>query len=184
MSDAERVHARTDPRIVQERLAQTTRLESADTNSSAHIVDRFNGREHPELFFRFEIFDHLMRVAYSPETADAYRAAVASDVRSLGLPDDFWNRVGALAAPYLADEQRERELSTARMSLEGRRAELASVQRRKCADRARAIAAARATFGPDRFDRFLYEVVARDMFSISDTLPSPSGLAAAARGCE
>jgi hypothetical protein len=52
-----------------------------------------------------------------------------------------------------------------------------------CRSRADALAAARKEFGRERFDRFLYEVIAVHMFLAADRLPDPEILRQAELGC-
>ena len=52
-----------------------------------------------------------------------------------------------------------------------------------CRSRAEALAAARKAFGRERFDHFLYEYVAINMFEITDRLPTAEQLRQWEGGC-
>ena len=53
-----------------------------------------------------------------------------------------------------------------------------------CRSRAEALSAARREFGSKRFDRFLYEVIAVNMFHVAEELPRAEDLRRAEGGCQ
>lgn len=193
-TEDERIALRTNPALARERLSERhlgapskIRPTSADGQRWA---DSFNGRTHPELFLPHEVFSEFVNLAFGgdPRTRDIVRHGMVADIRKAGLPADFWERLEATIAFHLADVRAERDLLASRSKTSGsarERAEKSLELKRAdvCRSRADALAAARNAFGRERFDRFLYEAVAINMFYSSDRLPTTTDLRRWEGGC-
>jgi hypothetical protein len=193
LSLEERVALRTNPALARQRARDTRHIatnETAATNESQEWVDQFDGKTHPELFLPHEVFDELISMAFlsSPHSRYVIRRGLAPEVRRHGLPDDFWEQLESISSTFTADSQSVKDL------LEGDRqrhasdqvnpqAALAAGHASVCRSRAAALTAARQTFGPERFDRFLYEVIATNMFMASDRLVPAEVLRSGEDGC-
>lgn len=170
----ERFAARHDPAAATERLrvAQTSSLAKTAPTANLPIsdqVDFISGKDHPELFLPWELFDNLMTMAYAddPEVRSVFREAKSPSLASSGLPADFWNRLEAISVAYLSDGRQLRDLHKRSVSDAAVKRRIAiqrdGLENLKCRDRAAAIAAARHNFG-EKFDQFLYAGVAPSMF--------------------
>lgn len=192
----ERIALRTDPQLARERVrkdraAQPPRTPEA-LASAAVIADAFDGRTHPELFLPHQVFQKLVQLAFldPPRTGEVIRRGFTPDVRRHGLPPDFWRRLESLSTIYASDYRAMMDLlhsQNGQQTAAGReRVEkaLALKQVDVCESRAAALAAARREFGRDRFDRFLYQVIAVGMFTVTDRLPDPNLLRDAEEGCQ
>lgn len=187
----ERIALRTNPDLARERVRGGRRIQASSSASvSTPLADAFDGRSHPELFLPHQVFDELIKLAYTGDvrTSQLVRDGLTPDVRQHGLPADFWERLRATSSVYVADVHAQRDLNASIRQQQGtarKRAQqaLALKQRDACRSRATAFAAARAQFGRERFDRFLYEVIAVKMFSMADKLPDAALLRQAEEGC-
>lgn len=163
----ERIALRTDPAAASERVNASRKGLRVGTNqaNAQNVRDRFSGATHPELFLPTEVFDELMKLAFllKPRVNDAFRQEMAAIVAEYGLPKDFWERLRNLSAIYIADANRAHEFP--------RRDEFDREFNRNyallCRSRVDALAKARQEFGAERFDRFLYGAIARNMFNTS-----------------
>lgn len=118
----------------------------------------------------------------------AAHQAISPEVKRLGLQSDFFRQLRSISSVYIADRAAEREIGQGSVKLSGRplqRAEEALAFKRAdlCRSRAEALADARSAFGRERFDRFLYEVIAVNMFTVTDRLPDPELLRRPEEGC-
>lgn len=186
----ERIANRTNPSLARERIARGRRVQMQSNPNLATIVDRFDGKTHPELFLPHEVFDELvqMTVASQPRTSQAARAALAPEVRSHGLPPDFWERLQSITTIYVADMQSLQDIGVAARQDNApgrRRAESALEIKRQelCRSSSEALATAREVFGREKLDRFLYDVIAVHMFYAADRVPDPALLRKTAGGC-
>ena len=190
----ERIALRTSPELARERVRQATAQHSIAANSNRDgrvSADLFDGKSHPELFLPHEIYRSLMTLAFlaPARNADRFRRGLMPEVRRVGLPGDFWERLRTVSSVYIADAWAEKDLGAGihKESGAGRsRAEagLSLKQLDVCRSRADAIIAARREFGSDTFDRFLYEVIAVNKFhSEEDHLPAADVLRWVERGC-
>jgi hypothetical protein len=191
----ERIAFRTDSNLARERVRNDKRVQAHGVPSgepeTQPWADQFNGQSHPELFLPHEVFDELVKLAFlgSPRTGQVVRKGFLPEIRRHGLPTDFWQQLESLSTFYFADYWAVSDLlrdSTRRQSGADReRAEESLVLKHTaaCRSRAAALAAARKEFGSERFDRFLYDVIAVNMFSATDRLPDPELLRQAERGC-
>jgi len=190
----ERIAARTDAAAARERVRGAARGKAAANSTPdpelSPTVDSFDGKGHPELFLPHEVFRTLIAQAFlgSSRGRELFRRGLRPEVQRHGLPADFWERLESLSAVYVADTFAEIDLGDGLRERSGadraRAAQaLALKQSDACRSRAAAIDAARKQFGAERFDRFLYEVVAVNMFHVADRLPDPELLRQHARGC-
>lgn len=152
-SDGERLAERSNAAAAARRAADRRVAEP-------HVYDVIDGSDEPHLFFEFELFDQMMRLAYADDarTREVYRESKETVRQTLGLPPDFWERVGAIAAAYRNDRLEERRLGLAAARSPQHEAEQHAVTARMCRDRFAALAALRQEF--PRFNEFLYTAVA------------------------
>jgi hypothetical protein len=185
----ERISARTDEQLARVRVRERgRRVQAASTDSGAsQIADAFDGKTHPELFLPHQVFDSLIMMSFVAKAGAAQRIrdGLMPEITRRGWGNDFWDRLQAMSTIYVGDE---RALTDALESADPRSKErterlLTLRQNDICRSRAEALAAARRTFGAERFDRFLYEVIAVNMFSMADRLPDAALLRAAEEGC-
>lgn len=188
-----RIALRTNAVLARERVRQTARRQPSSASSENQPmpwVDKFNGQTHPELFLPYQVFDQLMRLAFlsDPQSAHVVRQGFVRDVKRHGLPSDFWERLRAVSSIFIGDVLARRDLAGSLRQQDGpARGRLEEALELKhndiCRSRADALAAARREFGPERFDRFLYEVIATNMFHAADRLPDPKLLRQLESGC-
>lgn len=126
------------------------------------------GSHNPELFMPYELMERLFG-AFHPDVVlqSEYRRQWLERRASRYLGDGFWTRLEAAVQPFIKAKVVELDFGA-----EARRvpdpAERAFQERwvrakqAVCPARARALAAARQTFGREKFDAFLYEVIAPD----------------------
>jgi hypothetical protein len=188
----ERIALRTNPDLARERVRDRKRIAATDVRSSNRVpdVDAFDGKTHPELFLPHEVFRNVIGLAFlaDPRTGEVVRRGYRSDVERHGLPADFWDRLRSVSTIYISDATAEHNIGRSLHQLSGlarRRAEETLALKRidLCRSQADALTAARREFGRERFDRFLYEVFAVDMFHASDRLLDPALLRRAEAGC-
>src|SRR5207244_11207926 len=106
----ERLAARVDPRAAAERVrsARGARISASSGTPSkenempADQIDFIGGREHPELFMPWELFDRMMRGAYAdnPEVRSDFREASTKSPGGGAVPFAEWNRLDAISLPY------------------------------------------------------------------------------------
>jgi len=195
LTDDERFALRTNALLAQERVVATRQSSTsirahAASTDRAQIADSFNGRTHPELFLPTEVFHEFIKMSCTGEQQqrDLIRHAMAADVARYGFPADFWNRLDALLSFHVSDLQAERDLLASRSKEDGAARERLerSLQMKRddvCRGRAEGLALARDTFGRERFDRFLYQVVAPNMFYVADKLQTAAQLRWREGGC-
>ncbi|MEP7013376.1 MAG: hypothetical protein ABJC13_23900 [Acidobacteriota bacterium] len=194
-TDEERIAKRYDPSSMHSRendyIAKT---EGAAVAIGRDVVD---GDKNPELFLPSEVYQGLLRRAFSsvPEASQVFRDGYQSKSGGLRIDDDFWQRLERTARPYLDSTKAQlalvKEYQTAHP---GRRAEIDRQADERgitdCRLVIQNLEAARATFGREAFDRFLYEAVAPGMSSISvngasvDSYLSADHLRYLAGGCQ
>jgi len=177
----ERVALRTNPELARRRIEVGNRVQTSSMARRADgpaWVDRFDGKTHPELFLPHEVFDELLKLAFTgdPRMGQVVRNGLARQVERHGLPADFWNRLESVSTVYLADAWALRNPLPAEEALTLKQTDA-------CRSRSDSLAAARNEFGRERFDRFLYEVIAVNMFSASDRIPARDSLLMIERGC-
>lgn len=188
----ERIARRTNPELARERVRVGRRVQTAGAqvkSTASRIVDAFDGKQHPELFLPHEVFDELLKLAYlgSPRRGQIVREGLMPEVRRHGLPTDFWQRLESISTIYIGDSRALYDIGVgsqqdgpSRSRAEQARALKYRDACRSCAD---ALAAARAEFGQEQFDRFLYQVIAVHMHYAADRLPDPKILRKHEGGC-
>ncbi|HUF17178.1 MAG TPA: hypothetical protein VMS12_03945 [Thermoanaerobaculia bacterium] len=162
----ERLAVRFDPSRIAER-----RLEYQDSSSSSgaeaakgtdapatsgHALT-IDGKRHPEIFLPHELFDVLMR-GFMPdrELRERQLKSFRAGIVSFGFDEsDFWSQLYLVANQYVDYKYR---IITSR-----------SESDEKCRAAFAALNGARLLFGQDRFDQFLYEVIAPGTWSSSAT---------------
>lgn len=182
----DRLTRRADPDHSNRRLqtAKTSeRVRPAVGGRYMRAVDVIDGAVHPELYLPHELFEGLIRRGFvDPEWRTNY------DPRAAGLPADFWSQLEGVAAAYIEDLRRERQLlEEARRADVTRReridAEIAAMSATTCAHRADALTRARGAFGTS-LDRFLYDVIAREKITVYAEPHDRQRLTFEARGCK
>lgn len=191
----ERIAGRTDAPMARRRIEDARRLQTNETRAASPerraVVDRFTGRTHPELFLPHEVFEQLIDMGFGADARanEGTRGALSADVQRHGLPADFWERLRTISTVYLADTHALRtQNASIREQAQAADAKrhgqaIALKQKERCRSGVDALEAARAEFGRERFDRFLYQVVATKMFYFADRLPDPVQLRNVAGGC-
>jgi hypothetical protein len=197
-TDDERITARLDPVQIRERAAAHAARSfnrpgvssSLAVGSGEPVSFRIDGAENPELFLPFELFGDLLRGVDGKLPAidrDVERAILAPRIRSFGYePDTFWSDFGTVAKRYF--EVRD---GTQRSTVNHAKPEAAQSPSGPndayialCRERLSVLAAARSHFGREKFDRFLYQVVAPTLSSSSRFPDEAQGLRYMAGGCQ
>jgi len=182
----ERIAALTNPELARMRLGER-RQRVQSTSTASPWVDSYDGKTHPELFLPHEVFEQLISMAFVADAriTQGMREGFMPEVTRHGLPRDFWSRLETITTIYVADERALRDLHESRDKQNPAQYERMRNLKYKdeCRTRADALAAARQAFGRERFDRFLYEVIAVSMFTATDLLPDGARLRDAEEGC-
>ncbi|HEX6084653.1 MAG TPA: hypothetical protein VF266_09020 [Thermoanaerobaculia bacterium] len=186
----ERIALRTHPQLARERSRGGGRVTTTAREGASPVVDAFDGKTHPELFLPHQVYRTLMEHAFiAPESsASVFRRGVAPDLSLYRLPPDFWERLRIVSADYIRDTGAINAMMVSLRQVHGRARSdalnaLALKQIESCRSRAEALAAARREFGSEPFDRFLYEVIAVNMFHVTEELPRAEDLRKAEGGC-
>lgn len=165
---AERVAKRSDAQDNMARIRRAVaagKLDPRNDDSFIVVTD-----DNPELALPTELMDTLT-AAYSlrDEVKQRARRKWAGAEKYLG--PDYWTRLHDVAGIFFDTDRRRERLQKELDSMppdqrEGTLREWQKANDSLCALRAMALIAARATFGHEKFDRFLYEVVApHDIYS-------------------
>jgi hypothetical protein len=185
----DRIALRTSAEAAQQRLLVSGRrtkgvAKFAANAKSATVVDSFDGQTHPELFLPYQVFEELVKLSLLSDvrTSQLFREGLSPEVQRYGLPPDFWDRLRTISAIYTADVHAMRNAQL-KVAANQKTDSVTDRYRALCRSRAEALAAARAEFGRQRLDRFLYEVIAVNMFSTAFSLPDPALLRQAEEGC-
>jgi hypothetical protein len=120
-------------------------------NASPQFGYLIDGRRNPELFLPHELFDMLLSGLTPDESLRAkQRASYQASLRSLGYDDvAFWNALASVSGEYLTIRFENSE----------------EAFRQRCHARFEALQSARKLFGPAKFDRVLYTVIAPTAFT-------------------
>jgi hypothetical protein len=171
-STDERLAARFEPVARAQRVDAAMAQQRAGRTASESVrmqrpVDVITGNTHPELLLPTEVFATMIRVTfrYDDDLARSVRAATLPKAQALGLPPDFWSIVEAQAKDYIAVQQRNLELrehpigkSEAELT-----AAIDALDQQECAAGVQALTRLRRIFGVQRFNEFLYTVIAPDV---------------------
>lgn len=186
----ERIANRTSPSLARERIARGRRVQTQSSPNAATIVDRFDGKTHPELFLPHEVFDTLVTMAFAsdPRSSQGAREGLTPAVKRYGLPPDFWDRLRSITTIYVADMKALQDIGDGmrQPNNPGRRrgeSAMAIKQEDLCRSSAEAFETAREQFGREKLDRFLYEVIAVHMFHAADRISNAESLRRVAGGC-
>jgi hypothetical protein len=160
----ERLRVRFDASARSARLAEYARSETRSAGAaSGSDVDVIDGRTHPELFLPSELFEALvfLRVTKPQWLRDDVASRSDDVLRSAAEQSRF----AAMTDVYGKTLLQERALLTEKASAGSRRAAaidaaLEELRKTKRTAEAAALREVRKTFGRERFDRFLYTVVA------------------------
>lgn len=121
------------------------------------------GDRDPELLMPDELFSNLLDLAFLPndERRAEYRKEILEKGRVLGFDEKLWPVLKELARDQLRSMEEFYE-AVKRRKETGKRSPGLSPEEQLaiCAQRKRNREAVRAYFGGERFDRFLYEVIA------------------------
>ena len=168
----------------EERLTERFDAASMRSRESAYLANKtgvpamgrdvVRGETNPELFLPFELYQSLLRQAFSssPEASQVFRDGFQERYGGKWFGDDFWRRLEQTARPYLESLKAQLALATEYQGARpGRRAEIDREAddsgTAACRLLAQNLEAARTAFGREAFDRFLYEAVAPGQFSVS-----------------
>ena len=141
-----------------------------------------DGRYEPELFLPSELLTELMRAANSARAdAQASREFYREQIIKSGWNyDEFWRELETVGAEYFTIV---RTVAEGQKATKGR-LELAPFQRAICVQRTRMLQDARAKFGQEAFDRFLYTGVAPHLHAwYDDQLDTPEILIEREKPC-
>jgi len=182
----ERIAARLDPAFVEKH----TKRNPSDPGKATFSID---GRQDPHVFLPFELFVFLLGGLHGDAAnRDVTRAMMEDRIKSFGYadPSAFWRELETVAAPYLTLLKRNAALhvkmqTAPRPERAAIAEEIESSHIPLCRSRAEALAAARAHFGRETFDRFLYTVVAPQVTtgSVVPSADEARGLAYLEGGC-
>jgi hypothetical protein len=166
----ERAAALRDPAKRQQRVASYRRngparhagANGADTTDT--MFDEISGATNPELFFPAELFRDFVFSSWVSLPA-VYPLWIRQQSKDLFRADAEWDTATAIVRPFAALLQRERQLLHAKVDASQTDvhridAELTRVRTDLCRAQAAAFRGLHEAFGNERFDRFLYEVVA------------------------
>lgn len=137
--------------------------------TAAKLPSIIVGVRDPELLLPWELFDVLISGAFSEDVAtrDEERREIAENARKAGLtlPAGFWDTLSDATKRHWEVEHRafaigRRMQKVSAGEVADLRAQYSQNYAGLCQVRAEAIARARAAFGAEWFDRFLYEGVA------------------------
>ena len=150
---AERAAARVDPALRARRVQQAAHPAKGEV--PADVLD---GKVHPELFFPTEIFERLVWSAFV-SLPNVYPRWLAAESKDLFRDADEWRRFVELSKDFATVLKKEHGLLEGQPAAGG----MQGLKNEKCAAMAASLRAARAAFGQERFDRFLYETAASAM---------------------
>ena len=151
--------------------------------------ESIEGRDHPELFFSYELFDGLLAGVNANATRRAAaRRTLDPKIRANGYDvNTFWATVERISDRYvqMREEHRRQNKSSTILKMPDGTPILVPVNREVCGARYDALQQARHAFGEETFDRFLYESVAPEVaHSEGGSSPGRSEqLRFMARGC-
>ena len=198
-TDAERLALLTDDAAAAERVRtnraswrpRAIKVEAHAPGRAAAMPEPYDiivGKRDPHLLFAWELFDVMVAQAFAdnPIAREAYRGSKEEHRRNLQLPEDFWERLESITAPYRADRLREREIGLAQIGQQGSARIPESTEdmgSRLCRSRYAAIVEAQRQFGPV-FIRFLYDAVTPGFSVVVLEKPGPKVLKIANGECE
>lgn len=147
-----------------ERVQARFGAEARSRRIAARGGDIIEGRRDPSLFFPTELFDSFVTSVYVAPSGDRMRQYITAHSTDLFQQASDWAALDPLVGRYVEEIKRERELlRSTGIGRDGERTrtpELMEVQRKKRSLEAASLREARKHFGAQRFDRFLYTIIA------------------------
>ncbi len=169
-----RIAARYDPEGIERRRQRAAESQLHGGVPIADGVQVIDGRNDPELFFEWELFDALLSRGYGPEprAREIFREIIEANLATVDgfeMPADFWQRLAVAAQDLLASRQALRALAAhlpEASAAEAARlhAEIDDLQADGCRMRRLALLAVRKEIGRESLLRILYQGVAPDTF--------------------
>jgi len=155
LADAQRIATRVRP--------QSLHAAAAEPVPAGVYSEHVDGRRHPELFLRFELFDRLLG-AFSADQKRSTNAHRLYDRRLAAFGyesvNQFWAALDWAAQPYLSTVRTPVHAPRAAFTSRSGKKMVLPVALEQCRARAVALERARTLFGSADFDRVLYTVVA------------------------
>lgn len=191
-TNEERIAARSNPIAAAARVAAHEAREGKPSKMAANAVRRSNiadvidGTANPELLMPSEVFNSFLKKMYLSDAR--YEERFAATRAAIGLPSNFAERLSVVAGPYIKElrEQHARGVRASRASAEERtrvQNEENASSAIRCGLLSDALAAARAEFGAEKFDQYLYTVAAPSIVIFTDRLDDAVSLRHVAGGC-
>jgi len=182
----ERLAVRTDAEAARARVEKSERRQRRAAQAT-RPVDTITGKDNPELFLPHQVFEELVHLAFMRGARDGemLREGFSIEAKPLELPADFWDRLRTITTIYQSDLRAFSEANKQAWQTKSERDRQIVAQRYDimCRSRAEALSEARKAFGRQRFDRFLYGVVVRGMFSTAFSPVNGELLRRAEEGC-
>lgn len=123
-----------------------------------------SGREHPELIFRWQLFDYLVRGAFvsPPDYRDNFRHAIEARAAALGLGTDTWEKLRTASAPFIENRKKAMLLiqTVPADDSSAVQEDFLRHSAQDCTLRIEAMRASAAAIGDETLDRLLYVAVA------------------------
>jgi hypothetical protein len=172
-------------RVRAERTRANAALGAIKSDSAQPLpqpYDVIDGKQNPELFLSYELFDELMLMGFADDAAtrEAYRNSKEYYRKAQGLPSDLWSRLDELSVLYRMDRARDKTPRPAMRAVVEAESTKASDL---CRDRFEALSSAERAFGP-AFRRFLYVAIAPDLFQVVLRQPDLARLLTVIGGCQ
>jgi hypothetical protein len=174
-TDRERLEARFDPVKVERRNRAVAESQGTDPATFSGRVE-IDGDLHPELFLPVELFGMLQGEAFSidPEAREGFREAIEKSLRTIRLPEGFWDDLEDVAADFFGPRQQQVRLAqkmpgASQEQREKILQEIRGLQAGECQRRQKALLAAFGRFSRYWFLRLLYEGVAPGVSMDSST---------------
>jgi hypothetical protein len=193
-STDERVSQRLNPAAIADRLRDHTDRRnsselpiSASTATSVFVID---GTRNPELFMPWELVERFLNMTNAGDPRGSRtRLLFEPALREFGWnSNSFWSQVDRLGTDYagvrgeIAQIERDADSGTVMQRRQALAARDAAAPR-LCFARAEALRRARAEFGVEAFDRFLYTVIAPKLVVYSDDPLDAAELRMIESGC-
>jgi hypothetical protein len=165
----ERLALRFDPSLAAARRAVAVAegvVSRDDTDPDLNVVI---GSRNPEMLMAWELMDHIIApfTVQHQKRQEEYRSKWTARGAAKYLGDDFWTRLQSVLKPIIDAENEMHRIDALRKSATDEErpaidAESSRVNALLCPLRAKGLKDARAAFGHEAFERFMYEAVAPD----------------------
>lgn len=199
-TEEERLEQRYDPESIWARnqaIMTEMKEEGADEHSLMAMTEtplvRIHGTHNPALFLPWELFQTLVRNAFSlePETRESWRLIYRQQSQQVSLDDDFWRALESSARDYLEIVVKEQGFvrTLNQTSIEERPALVSKHlaqrnEQEQCKKMAEAFAVTRRELGEERLLKVLYEAVAPSTFMSHPIARGPEALLYIQGGCQ